>query len=98
MNERRRLDDAEIEEGLAELEGWSVEDGKLHRTFVFRDFVQAMGFMTSAALLAERMNHHPEWSNVYKTVVVDLTTHSEGGITTLDLRLAAGMNRVVGEE
>ena len=96
MSERRRLDNAEIEAGLQDVPGWSVREGKLHRTFVFRDFVEAMGFWASAALLAERMNHHPEWSNVYKTVEVDLTTHSAGGITALDLELAAQMNRVAG--
>lgn len=94
MSERRRLDENEVAAGLATLEGWSVRAGKLHRTYVFKDFVQAMGFLMSAALVAERMNHHPEWSNVYKTVVVDLTTHSADGITALDLKLAAAMNDI----
>lgn len=72
---------------------WKIVDQKLHKTFVFRDFVAAFGFMSKVALLAERMNHHPEWCNVYKTVRVDLTTHEAGGITQLDFTLASQMEQ-----
>ena len=86
------LDDQAIAAALSELEGWSIRDGKLHRTFVFDNFVQAFGFMTRVALVAERMNHHPDWSNVYKTVVIDLSTHDAGGLTKLDVALARAAN------
>lgn len=85
---------AEIERALAQLDAWNVADGKLHREYKFRDFVQAFGFMAQAALLAERANHHPEWFNVYSKVVVDLTTHEAGGITQKDLDLAAEMEQI----
>jgi 4a-hydroxytetrahydrobiopterin dehydratase len=71
---------------------WQLDGGKLHRTFVFSDFVEAFGFMTRAAIHAEKMNHHPEWSNVYKTVDVFLVTHEAGGITQRDFELAAIMD------
>ncbi len=83
----------ELAEAVAALEGWSVENGKLHKEYVFTDFVEAFGFMASAALCAERSNHHPEWFNVYKTVRVDLMTHEAGGITSLDLELAEAFDR-----
>jgi 4a-hydroxytetrahydrobiopterin dehydratase len=70
---------------------WAVRDGKLNRTFEFADFVAAFGFMTKVALVAERMNHHPEWSNVYNRVEVALTTHDAGGITERDFALAEAM-------
>jgi len=84
----------EIQETLAELGSWAVVDGKLHREYRFRDFVQAFGFMTQVALLAERAAHHPEWFNVYNRVVVDLTTHEAGGITRKDLDLARQMEEI----
>ena len=87
----------EIDVALRALPGWAVVDGKLHKTFVFRDFVEAFGFMTKAAMVAEREDHHPEWFNVYKTVRVDLRTHVSGGITARDVRLAAQMNGFAGE-
>ena len=74
--------------------GWEIKDDKLHQQFVFKDFIQAFGFMTQVAIIAERDNHHPEWSNVYKTVVVDLTTHEAGGITQRDFDLALAMDEV----
>jgi len=88
---------AEIETRLSELNGagqgvWRIEGGKLHREFRFADFVQAFAFMSGCALLAERLNHHPEWFNVYNRVRVDLTTHDAGGITERDFELARGMN------
>ena len=76
-------------------EPWAIINNKLSKTYVFRNFIQAMGFMTQAALEAEKMNHHPEWSNVYKTVVVNLVTHSSGGITHLDFDLAVKMESLV---
>ena len=89
-----RLSDAEIEQALERVPGWMVRGGKLHREFHFRNFNQAFGFMTRAALYLEAMNHHPEWSNVYATVVVDLVTHSADGITNLDFALAKKMNAI----
>ena len=74
---------------------WAIINNKLSKTFVFKNFIQAMGFMTQVALEAEKMNHHPEWSNVYKTVTVDLVTHSSGGITSLDFDLAGKMDSLV---
>jgi 4a-hydroxytetrahydrobiopterin dehydratase len=71
---------------------WSLDGNKLHRAFVFSDFVEAFGFMTRAAIHAEKMNHHPEWSNVYKRVEVFLVTHEAGGITQRDFQLAAIMD------
>jgi 4a-hydroxytetrahydrobiopterin dehydratase len=87
-----RLDDAEIEKRLARLPGWSIEDGKLHRSFRFADFNEAFGFMTRAALHAETLNHHPEWFNVYNRVDVHLTTHDAGGLSESDFTLAERMN------
>lgn len=83
-----------INTALAELPGWSIEKGKLHRQFQFPSFVEAFGFMSSAALVAESMGHHPEWFNVYNRVTVDLTTHDAGGITDLDVKLATKMNEL----
>ncbi|MEO1064239.1 MAG: 4a-hydroxytetrahydrobiopterin dehydratase [Actinomycetota bacterium] len=79
---------------LAELPGWEVADGKLHRELRFADFVTAWGVMSSIAMVAEKMNHHPEWSNVYSRVVIDLVTHDAGGITEYDLELAAVVERL----
>jgi 4a-hydroxytetrahydrobiopterin dehydratase len=93
-NRPERLSEAEIEQQLDSIPGWAVQGGKLHREFRFRDFNRAFGFMTRAALHSETMNHHPEWSNVYATVVVDLVTHSADGITNLDFALAKKMNAI----
>lgn len=92
MPRPRALSADEINARLAALDGWALENGKLHREFVFANFIEAFGFMTSAALVAEKMDHHPEWSNVYNRVAVDLTTHDADGVTELDLELAAAMN------
>jgi 4a-hydroxytetrahydrobiopterin dehydratase len=91
---RVRLGEAEIEKALRELPGWRVEHGKLHREWRFADFNAAFGFMTRVALEAERMNHHPEWSNVWNRVVVDLVTHDAGGLTQADVKLAAAMEKL----
>jgi 4a-hydroxytetrahydrobiopterin dehydratase len=85
----------DIHEQLQQLDGWRLHDDKLQRQFVFRNFVEAFGFMTQVALLAEAMNHHPEWSNVYNRVTIDLTTHDAGGITERDFNLATRINRVL---
>jgi 4a-hydroxytetrahydrobiopterin dehydratase len=92
MAARKKLTDVEIETELATTPGWRRAGDKLQRTFQFQDFVAAFGFMASAALVAERMNHHPEWSNVYRTVRVELSTHDADGITALDIELARAMN------
>jgi 4a-hydroxytetrahydrobiopterin dehydratase len=88
MAELRKLTEVEIESRLASLPGWAIVDGKLHREFQFKDFVSAFAFMTAVALVAESKNHHPEWSNVYNKVVIDLTTHDVQGISTHDFDLA----------
>ena len=91
---REKLSQEAIEEALEELHDWVLMDEKLHRVFKFKDFVEAMGFMTRAGIVAEVMNHHPEWFNVYNKVIVDLTTHDAGGITQLDLDLARRMSEL----
>lgn len=90
------LSDEAIATQLAELDGWSLDEGKLFREFKFANFIEAFGFMTSAAIAAEKMNHHPEWCNVYSKVTVHLTTHDAGGITELDFALAKKMNALAG--
>ena len=89
---RQKLSETQIQAGLTARPGWTLVAGKLHREYKFKDFVQAFGFMTSAALVAQAMNHHPEWFNVYGTVRVDLTTHDVGGISQLDFSLAEKMD------
>jgi 4a-hydroxytetrahydrobiopterin dehydratase len=96
---RTRLTEQDIESALAALNAsasapWQVVDGKLHKEFQFRDFSEAFGFMARAALVAEAMDHHPEWFNVYRTVRVDLATHDAGGITELDFALAGRMETI----
>ncbi len=86
--ERRRLRAEELENALRALPDWRIRDDRLHRSWRFADFVEAFGFMASAALFAHEMDHHPDWSNVYATVTVDLFTHDAGGITGLDVELA----------
>ncbi|MCF8475506.1 MAG: 4a-hydroxytetrahydrobiopterin dehydratase [Pseudolabrys sp.] len=83
---------------LAKLSGWTAASGRdaIAKTFTFKDFNQAFGFMTRAALVAEKMDHHPEWFNVYKTVEVTLSTHDAGGVTELDLKLAEAMDKIAG--
>ena len=84
---------------LQELLGWADTPGReaIARTFVFKDFNEAFGFMTRVALVAEKSDHHPEWRNVYKTVEVVLATHDAGGVTTLDIGLAKAMNAIAGQ-
>ena len=84
---------------LGGVPGWSEVSGgdAIQRTFTFKDFNEAFGFMTRAALVAEKMDHHPEWKNVYKTVEVVLSTHDAGGLTALDIKLAKAMNEIAGK-
>ncbi len=78
--------------------GWKVSDDgeSIHKTFIFKDFTDAFGWMTRVAIWAEKWDHHPEWSNVYKTVEVTLTTHDMGGLSTLDAKLARKMDGLAG--
>lgn len=82
------LPETEITDRLTHLPGWTLVHGKLHRELKFQDFISAFSFMTTVAIEAEKLNHHPEWSNVYSNVVIDLTTHDAGGITEMDFQLA----------
>lgn len=96
-----KLTEAERDEQIRPLldNGWELVDGRdaLHKTFTFRNFVEAFGFMTKAAIWAEKWNHHPEWSNVYKTVEVTLTTHDADGLSALDAKLGAKLDALAGE-
>jgi 4a-hydroxytetrahydrobiopterin dehydratase len=95
-----KLGPEKIDDALAELNGmspskWQVENGKLHIKLDFGNFVNAFGFMAKVAILAEKMDHHPEWSNVYKTVEINLVTHDAGGITNKDFDLARDISKVM---
>ena len=87
-----KLSESEIRSALRKMKGWKVVDGKLHREFKFDDFIHAFGFMTSCAIVAEAMGHHPDWLNVYNRLIVDLTTHDAGGISAKDFELAGKLN------
>ena len=87
-----KLSESKVRSALRELSGWTVLDGKLHREYKFADFIHAFGFMTSGAIVAEAMGHHPEWFNVYNRLTVDLTTHDAGGISAKDVELAGKLN------
>ena len=89
-----KLSKKAVNDALANVDGWVLDDGKLRRDFKFANFVDAFAFMTKAAIEAEKMNHHPEWFNVYNKVIVHLTTHSVDGISNLDFALAETMNRL----
>jgi 4a-hydroxytetrahydrobiopterin dehydratase len=95
-----RLTEAQRSELLEPLlaAGWQSTEGRdaIRKTYMFADFVEAFGFMSRAALHAEKLNHHPEWVNVYKTVEVTLSTHDAGGLTDLDVKLASRMDRLAG--
>jgi 4a-hydroxytetrahydrobiopterin dehydratase len=90
----KKLTDAEVKEQLARAKNWTLENGKLHCAFECKDFVAAFGNMTRVALVAEAMNHHPEWFNVWNKVVIDLNTHSVKGISNLDFELASKINEI----
>jgi 4a-hydroxytetrahydrobiopterin dehydratase len=87
-----KLDDKTVSERLQGLASWQIRHGKLYRQFRFRNFVDAFGFMTRVALIAEQMNHHPEWFNVYSTLEIWLTTHDAGGISERDFEMAAAIS------
>lgn len=92
------LTDEELTTALADLDGWTLEEGGKAITagYKFADFPAAFGFMATCAPTAEKMDHHPEWSNVYNSVDVRLTTHDSGGVTELDIKLARAMNKAAG--
>ena len=92
----KKLSDEEVKARLSQVQGWALADGKLHREFACKDFVSAFGNMTRVALVAEAMNHHPEWFNVWNKVVIDLNTHSVKGISNLDFELAAKIDDIFG--
>ena len=91
----KKLTKTEVTQKLKRLSGWKMHKGgnAITKTFKFRDFMQAFGWMTSMAIYAEKKDHHPEWFNVYSIVVVTLSTHDSGGVTKLDLEMAQEMNK-----
>jgi 4a-hydroxytetrahydrobiopterin dehydratase len=95
MNDKK-LSEAEILAQLSDCPGWSLKGGKLHRELAFADFNEAFGFMSRAALVSEGANHHPEWSNVYNRVTIDLTSHDVGGISPRDFAWARAINKILG--
>ena len=94
--ERRKLSEEEVSEALRGLDGWAVSDGKLRRTFRFADFREAFAFMTRVALEAEKLDHHPDWSNAYNTVDIALVSHDVGALTTYDVELARRISAASG--
>ena len=90
----RKLASDEVAQALTDLGGWVLQDEKLYKKFEFPDFVRAFGFMSSAAVVAESMNHHPEWFNVYNLVEIHLTTHDVGGISDSDVALAKKLDEL----
>jgi len=98
MKRPSKLSAAAADARLSAIPGWTQKKGKLHRIFTFADFSEAFGFMARVALAAEKLGHHPDWANAWNRVTVDLSTHDAGGITELDFRLAAEMNRLAGKE
>lgn len=94
----KKLDDDEIRQALAQLPGWSVVDGKLHKEFKFGSFAEAIGWMVSVAIFADKIDHHPEWLNVYNRVRVNLMTHDlDDAISDLDIEMARKMNTIAGQ-
>jgi 4a-hydroxytetrahydrobiopterin dehydratase len=91
-----KLSEQQIANDLRNLKGWSVMNGNLHRVFEFKDFAHAFAFMTQVALAAEKMDHHPDWSNSWNKVTVDLCTHSAGGLTKNDFDLAGKIQQIQG--
>jgi 4a-hydroxytetrahydrobiopterin dehydratase len=92
-----RLTDDQAQARLADVPGWSIADSALHRELEFRNFVEAFGFMAKVALQAEKLDHHPDWSNSWNRVVIDISSHAEGGITDNCFELAGRINRVLGD-
>lgn len=95
--EYQKLSESEIKKEMSKLKGWKVVDGKLNRTFEFADFNEAFGFMTRVAMEVEKLNHHPEWFNVYNRVKIELVTHDVGGLSNFDFKLANIINRIAGK-
>ncbi len=93
----KKLNEHDITAALRRLPGWSIQNEKLHRDYKFSDFAHAFGFMATAAVLIEKMNHHPEWLNVYNRVSVDLITHDAGGITPRDIELAELLEKIANQ-
>ena len=91
-----KLTTLQIENEILNLSDWTVQNDKLHKQYHFDSFIEAFGFMASVALVAESMNHHPEWGNVYNRVTIDLTTHDSGGISALDFELAKRADEIAG--
>ena len=89
------LPEETLDEALAQLPDWVRDGDRIRREFRFANFVEAFSFMSSVALLAERADHHPEWSNVYNRVTIELTTHDAGGLTARDIALAGEIDRVL---
>lgn len=83
-----KLSTTAIEKAIASLEGWSYQDGFISKTFLFKDFVEAFGFISKVAVISEKLNHHPNWSGVYNNVVLRLSTHDAGGVTANDIEFA----------
>ncbi len=90
----RLLNDQEVINLQIEIPKWQIQNSRLCQKFRFKSFVEAFGFMSKVALIAEKMNHHPEWSNVYSTVNIELTTHDLNGLSTLDVQLAKAIDAV----
>ena len=96
--EYHKLSEREIKDEMARLKGWKIVDGKLNRTLEFADFNEAFGFMTRVAMEVEKLNHHPEWFNVYNRVKIELVTHDVGGISNFDFKLANIINRIASKD
>ena len=96
--EYRKLSQQEIELEVGKIHGWKVVNGKLNRTFEFESFVQAFGFMTQVAMEAEKINHHPEWFNVYNRLEINLITHDVNGVSNYDIKLAGIINQLYKKE
>ena len=94
VEDYRKLSESEIQTEVVKLSGWKVINGKLNRSLDFDNFVNAFGFMTKVALEAEKMNHHPEWMNVYNRIEINLITHDLDGISTFDVKLAGLINNL----
>lgn len=94
----KKLSEQETEREVSKLQGWKVANGKLNQKFEFKNFVQAFGFMTKVAMEAEKLNHHPEWFNVYNKVVIELVTHDVEGISNYDIKLARIVNQLYDNE
>jgi len=93
----RKLSDDEIKSEVSKLDGWKVLNGKITKSFEFKNFIQAFGFMTEVALHAEKLNHHPEWYNVYNQIKIELVTHDINGISNYDIKLARTINTIQSE-